>query len=481
MKNKKVIIILFLFFFWLYAVLIKVPPVDFWDEHWWIGRSYFFDLFIRGDFNNQEWKGYYSYDQPKLSEYFYGMILYPLYLQEKNNKGSDYEYVNYLTDHNFFSSNVKKNIAYKNKLGNFIDWETNVGSNYGKLLTLYGSGIQKTLSLIFYSRIFSAALLSLSVLIVFLLAKTIIPTVLSFVVASLYSINTIVVYGGLKATSEPLFLFLFNLGLYLIIKVFSKTNISNRFLAFFSLVATLCTQTKLNGVMLLFIFDLLNFIFVFKEIFNLSYQSLKSRFTKIFMVNAIFLIIFILLHPFLYRNQFNNILFLYKWRNSVAVKNQKAYPNTGLFTQKERIFRTYKNFYSEVERNYNLPFIFYQRSFVDYENRFIFNLVKFFIRLKFLLFLTGFTYLTYKTVVNLKNFYLIGTKKYHTLKTSTIFYLASILIFFFVSHYLYIDHLPYFIPLVLAFYIFEGYGFFIFFKLFKLKFKYEKLPKKSQN
>src|SRR3989344_3501282 len=235
MKKFLIIFALFLFFFWFYSRLIKVPPVDYWDEHWWIGRSYFFELSIRGDFTNHIWKEYYSYDQPKLAEYLNGLLFYPTYLKEKRIRGKNYDFTKYLIDHNFFSIEGEKYFKYKNSLKNFINWETNVGYYYVKSLKLFGSGFQKTLSFIFASRLLSGFLLALSVITIFLLTNEFFQPTISLIISGLYSFNTVLVFGGLKVTSEALFIMLFNFGLYLLIKLFSRKKKSLSLLLLFSI------------------------------------------------------------------------------------------------------------------------------------------------------------------------------------------------------------------------------------------------------
>ena len=92
-KNLKIVIRFYLFpififltSFIFYQIYLYELPVRYWDEARWIRRGYFFELFIKKDFTNPLWQNYYSYDQPKMANYFFGAALYPFYLKEKNRK-----------------------------------------------------------------------------------------------------------------------------------------------------------------------------------------------------------------------------------------------------------------------------------------------------------------------------------------------------------------------------------------------------------
>lgn len=69
------------------------------DEHVFINRGVYFDLYRKQDFTNPQWRSWEAYDVPKFAELMYGLTLYlhghhdiQSYLsQVKFNEGSDKE------------------------------------------------------------------------------------------------------------------------------------------------------------------------------------------------------------------------------------------------------------------------------------------------------------------------------------------------------------------------------------------------------
>src|SRR3972149_10887377 len=83
--------ILFFFLIFTYKNYTRTLLISYWDEIAWVGRSYFFQFYIKGDFQNKIWKSFASYDQPQFTSYVYGAWIYPLYLQEKRGRDSSYD------------------------------------------------------------------------------------------------------------------------------------------------------------------------------------------------------------------------------------------------------------------------------------------------------------------------------------------------------------------------------------------------------
>jgi len=77
---------IFIIFFTFYNNVYKKISITYWDEEAWLGRGYFFELLIKGDFNNPLWDTPLAFDQPKLTEYMYGAAIYPTYLKYKEKK-----------------------------------------------------------------------------------------------------------------------------------------------------------------------------------------------------------------------------------------------------------------------------------------------------------------------------------------------------------------------------------------------------------
>lgn len=167
LKLVLILLTLFIFSTSFYNSQYKKIPICYWDEYYFIGQSYFFELYLKKDFKKALWQGYFSYEQPKLVEYFYGLYLYPYYLKTKKN--NQYKnYIDFLIDHNFYYTEGIENEKLKIKR-NFIDWGknpaevTNVSAYF--LINKFGDKLEKTINLIYQVRQANVYLLSFAVVI----------------------------------------------------------------------------------------------------------------------------------------------------------------------------------------------------------------------------------------------------------------------------------------------------------------------------
>lgn len=353
-RRKLVPLILFFTFFIFYSYTYKSIPIRYWDEHAWIGQGYYFDLYIRGDINNPEWFSFYSYGQPKLTEYLYGLTLYPNYLSYC--KDSKCDYITFLLDHNFDRVTQQKYLDYIGKKTDFIKWggdnfeDFDVSGAY--LLNKYGDGFDKTLNIIYQSRRSNVLLLSLNVIVTYYMLLLIFRPGISSLIVFIYGLNPLLINAGLRAQSEGLFILLFNTSLFLLIVYFIKRE-STLLLVLFSISVALLTETKLNGIMLLFYFEFLLFIQFIRRI------SVPKKIIGHFLLSiTIFCFLFVLLHPFFYNNPPKNTFFMYNVRYQISGKLTQSM-NQGyayLPDFSSRIARIYRNFYSKNSLLfYNLP------------------------------------------------------------------------------------------------------------------------------
>ncbi|MCM8787962.1 MAG: hypothetical protein NC935_07945 [Candidatus Omnitrophica bacterium] len=365
MKNILISILIFIFFFIFYSKEYKKIPIRYWDEHGWIGRGYYFDLYLKRDFKNDLWNNYYSYNQPKLAEYLYGFVLYPKYLSyKKEEKLKNYDFAKFLIDHNFYKISSKEYEYYKNSKNEFINWGKNPREVFDVspefLIKKFGSGIKKTINLVYAARKINILILSLTVVIVYLLSVILSKSKAVAILTSIfYGTNILIVNASLRAQSEGLFLFLFNLSLLLLILFFQNDKNSFKIgLAFFSVSAFL-TATKLNGLMMPVIFNLIGFFIFIYKFFNKNKVCTKILKTLLFG-NILFFFVFVFHHPLLIKNPLNGLILLFNHRYNTAL-HQAEYelPETALWSFKDRILAIYKNFFSEKEIiYYNNYFIF---------------------------------------------------------------------------------------------------------------------------
>src|SRR6185369_15235498 len=95
-------ILLFVFLIFFYKNESIRLPFSFFDEELWIREAYFFEFYSPFNFNKEVWKSDESSNQPKLTEYVYGIWLYPKYFTERRGNSS-LDYTKFLINKGFYS------------------------------------------------------------------------------------------------------------------------------------------------------------------------------------------------------------------------------------------------------------------------------------------------------------------------------------------------------------------------------------------
>lgn len=322
-----------------YRNIYKKIPIESNDELYWISNTYFFDYFIKKDFSNPIWLTFSAYDQPKLAEYIYGLIIYPNYLEYKSDiKNRQYSYANFLADHNFYELGDKRSKQ-------FINWQGFHGTT-GEFIDKYGQNIKKTINLIFIARSINIFLLSLNLVTVYFIILIFFNFWSSVFVTILFAINDYIINTSLLAHSDGLFLLLFNLGLLLISLILLRKKGGFFLYCLLALIIGLLTETKLNGIVILFIFNALIIGIILKLI--LLKQSGPLDYIKyLILTNVMTLTVFILINPYLYPSFFKNTVFMYQHRLKETKKQIKDEPNSFLPDYKSRIKSIYYRFFND--------------------------------------------------------------------------------------------------------------------------------------
>jgi hypothetical protein len=413
-------------------------PISYWDEMLWTGRSYFIQFFIHRDFKNPVWQSYESYDQPKLAELMYGIWLYPSYLDMKHSYGiKSYDYTKFLISQGLYSFSEDSSGKYKNyheEVSSYVAHFAEEDSGFpNDFLRKYGPNSLKTLDLIYKARVVNFFLLASAALFVYYLIITSYDFSLAAVVSVFYSFNILFILTGLKAHSEALFIFLFNLSLFLMFTYFNKSR--NFFhLIFFSIVTGLCMSTKLNGIMLSAVFIIVNFgIFIFFE----KRKQIEKRILETGVVIILSLIVFSFFNPFVYSNPIQKTLYMFRFRNETVNFQTQIFPDSYLNSPISRMQRVYENFFTS-------------KNSLKFNNFIYFNPIGKHPHLFFGFFLLG-------IIFEIKQV-LIGNKR------SFIFLLSFLLFFLITLNYLSLDWDRYYIHLVFFIILYEYLGLIILIK-----------------
>lgn len=326
-----------------YNSIVTTLPVSYWDEFLWVGRSYFLQFYVNGDFQNRIWQSLDSYDQPQLANYAYGVWLYPLYLSQRSANDAAFDYTRFLIKNGLYQIDERYMDTYADykKQLHVIAYN---GSDTGfpqDFVARHGTDSLKPINLVYNARTMNIFLLAGATLFAYFFVIQYAGEIAATLTALLLGLNSLVINTGLKAQSEALFLFTFNAALLFMGLYFTKGRRS-LYLLLFSLSAGLCMSTKLNGSMWIFIFFIANgllfLIFREKKIIYL-FHSLAPA--------LISLVIFVALNPYVYPDPVNNTKAMFDFRTKIATQYQaKAFPKDYLPDGISRVERIFENFYS---------------------------------------------------------------------------------------------------------------------------------------
>lgn len=323
-KTIKFILIPSLIFFTaiiVYSHISRIIPVKYWDEVGWIGRSFFFELIIKGDFRNSLWKDETAYDQPILPEFINGLMLYGDYLKQKAIKGADYDMAVYLMENKYQKVQMNK---YKKYVDDAI---TNGSQDYVEMR------INKNLA--YRARIAHIVIFGLTLVGIYLLTYELFGFMTAIMTTFIIGICDYIISYAIIAQSEGLFLFFFVWGIYTIYKILYKENAHIGLYYLLGLILGLITQTKLNGAMLLLIF---NIIALFKRV----------EFKRLFIVDATAFTTFFLVNPFLWRDPIRNTQLLFSWRLKTAAYQAKLYTQECTGDYWQRLGSIYTHFFKGI-------------------------------------------------------------------------------------------------------------------------------------
>lgn len=335
-----------------YGTYTKTIPVSFFDEVLWVGRSYFFQFYIHGDFKNRIWQSFTSYDQPKLAEYAFGAWLYPRYLNEISKNPKPFDYTRFLIKNGFYfiDENYMDTYADYKETSNIVKFDHRDSGFPAEYVAKYGTDSLKPINLINYARILNIFLLAGAAIFAYFFLLQYAGVVVAIIFAFFYGFNSLIINTGLPAHSEALFLFTFN-GAFLFMNLYFTKGRKIVYLLLFSLFTGLCISTKLNGSMLLVIFFVSNILLSLLSL--LSIKKIVTHVLYSILPVLISIIILVSLNPFTFPNPVKNVQYLFDWRIKTAfIYQAKGYPESFLPNGISRVKKIFVHFYSSEQRTY---------------------------------------------------------------------------------------------------------------------------------
>ena len=322
-------------FYFYYRTIVNSEPVNYYDEVMWIGKSYFFDLFIH-DKTNTLWDSVYSYDQPKLVEYMFGMSVYPSYLQEKK-KDSGLTYFAFLSRNRLLCDACidAEHLPADSVLTSYNDFLTNPPS---KTETQF-------YSLVTSARTVNVFISIATIMLVYYFGMSLWGTISGLFLALFYGSNSLILRTTLLAHADALLLFFMIASLYFLFLYMKKSRIEFYFLS--SACIGCMASVKIIGLILL-----LPFIFL-----TISAKNAGKQVQRFMGVLFIIASIFWLFNPYIRKNPFQRIQTMYTHR---LYQEFWVGPNDASYFMpepKNRIVSVYERFFVPTGPLYIAPFV----------------------------------------------------------------------------------------------------------------------------
>src|SRR3989344_5286897 len=236
-----------------YMHISRSLPFRYYDEAWWVGDSYFFDLLLH-DRDHPGWKSVYAYDQPKLVHYLFGLVLYPGYVREKQMQPK-LTYFAYLGDRHLLCRECigDQYMLPESERITKEEFERNIET----------PEFAETRELIISVRRINAVLAALTVVVVYMLGLGLwgVWGVWGAVVlAALYGMNSLIIRTALLAHAEAALLFFYALALTSLYG-FIRTR-TTPLLILFAVSTGLAASVKLSGFVLVPVFLALQLVWM---------------------------------------------------------------------------------------------------------------------------------------------------------------------------------------------------------------------------
>jgi len=322
------------FFIWAFWSLFKDYKVYRlnMDEHEYVRKSVYFDLFRRGNFKDELWQHFDSYDQPKLAEYVYGLALH---------LAGHRDIARHLAEVDFDQGWTRDKSG--EKLWSPDKWWVRFD---GKNLSAPPFDLQK-IELICQARK-AAILFSFATLVLFFTIGTLYKNWFFGLITSFLLFKNFLFRGCCRwAIGDIPLIFFLLLTFFLcffFIKFFNKKDYKKTLIVsvLIGLSAGLAVSTKLNGAMaFIYFFAILLALFVSGGYRKVVKRKLAA--TSLTIVSFVCFLVFFFLNPFLWQNTFKNLLVFPAWRIGVVRVQQRKQPEDILVTLSDKTTAVFEN------------------------------------------------------------------------------------------------------------------------------------------
>lgn len=291
MKLKIIAVGCLLFFgFMLHYIRIgRTLPFMYYDEAWWIGQSYFYDLFLH-DRKNPLWDSVYSYDQPQLVHYIFGAMLYPKFRKENTPN-----FLRYLSDHHLLCQECIRASSLPSGITTISQEQFSRNINTPAYID--------TREVILYVRALNAYVAAATVVIIFFWGLAMWGVGGGLLFGLLYGFNSLIMKTALVAHADALFLFFYSCALLMMYRSLAKNNKMDPL--YIGLCIGFASSVKIVG------FILVPMVMIAQV---LRRSAIRKRLIDCIVVSIISLSIFIMLNPFVYQDTLHRLIIMYQHR-----------------------------------------------------------------------------------------------------------------------------------------------------------------------
>lgn len=311
------------------------------DEYEWVGRSYYLNLVLTGDMDNLLWDSHFSYDHPKLTYFLFGAVLYPDFLVS-----GSHTYIDFLGKYNIYQIDYFRMPAWKEVQKEFD--KINLGY---MTLDNCDSSYCQSIPLIHKVRLLSVFFLVSAGILVYFIARLLSGIFISILITLYWSTHIVIVLWGLSATGEAVFLFFFNLGLFVLFLLLGSGKYSLLDMTILGSILSLGFSTKIHGVVLFMLSGGLIFFDLLKQRLTSRLKNIESIVKPLLWMSFIFCVVIVLINPYLWLNPISKTKKMIDHRMTSAQKQQVSFPQDALYNPQQRVIGIYENLYANSGDN----------------------------------------------------------------------------------------------------------------------------------